>query len=341
MMNYNKKIFFIIFVTALVIVFSILVATTLRPNQKTPLSSLVTQADDSGSISGAPTIAAWVWQSPEEMESNIDSIMSFAKKEGINNLYIYVDEYIDIYEMPQGSQREARMSAFQNALKDVVQRAKENNISIHALSGAPSYSYDSHSYIPPILVSYIFQFNQENPDLKISGIQFDIEFYDDPRFFGSVKEYTDDYIKLVSDLSKMTSRLNLQYNDNVRLGFVIPFWFDQSNQYFDSPILGSVLNALSSTSNPYLIIMAYRNFVNGQGGALDVSRTELQQASSTHVKIIIGQEVVQNKDTKITLFGDSKKEIKEHLAQIIDGAKSYPSFEGVTIHDLNAFMKVE
>ncbi len=340
MRTINHKTIFIIFVITALFFLSVTLVFLLRPHQQTPLTKLVNINGGTEKFKNAQTLAAWIWKSPTQIKPDLDSMITFAKKEDINTFYVYIDEYIDIYEMPNGPKKDSEMSRYMTDLKDVVIKATNNGIVVNALSGDTAYSYDSNSYIPPILIKHIFDFNKQNPQAKIQGIQFDIEFYEDPRFWGSPKEYTIEYINLVSDTAKLTNELNSTYKDNVRLGYVIPFWFDEPNQYTPEPILNVIISALSKTKNPYLIIMAYRNVVGGKGGSLDVSEKELQGANDTPVKIIIGQELTQNKETKITLFGKSKKEIKDNINQIIDGAKTNSSFEGISIHDLDAFMKV-
>ncbi len=335
-----SKLTFIIFVLLILGLLSFAVVIFLRPNQKTPLTNLIPMKDNSGKLIQTQTLAAWVWKSPTEIESDLTPLITFAKKEGINTLYVSIDEYIDIYEMPEGEEKDMKMEKYMATLKEVITKAKAEGITVHALSGNTAYSYDSHSYILPILVKHVFDFNQKNPESKLAGIQFDIEFYEDKRFWDSRQEYTDSYINVMTDTAKLINKLNGQYKDNVRLGLVIPFWFDEPNDYTSGPILKEVINSISKIQNSYLVVMAYRNTVDGKNGALDISEKELEEGDKSGVRIVIAQELVENKEAKISLFGKSKKEIKESLNQIIDGAKGHPSFEGVSINDIDAFMKV-
>ncbi|HLE48511.1 MAG TPA: hypothetical protein VI819_00550 [Patescibacteria group bacterium] len=347
MQRFQKIIIALGVITVLVIVFSIISSYFVRPNQKTQLSAVIPDINGGESEKllddqkNNYVIAAWIWKYPEDILKDFDNMIKFAKKEDINTLYVYIDNYVDIYELPESAEKIEKMNKYENSLQGVVQKAKKENISVQALSGFTAYSYDSHSYIPPIVVDHVFEFNQKHPNDKLDGIQFDIEFYEDSRFFGSQEEYVQSYLQLVSDMAKRVKNLNDQYQDNVQLGFVIPFWFDEVNEYLSKPIIKNLVTDLSVAQHPYLVIMAYRNIIEGDKGVLEISGSELQAANNTPVKIIIAQELVENKDTKITHFGESRVDIKKAFLKIIEGAKSNPSFAGISIHDLETFMKTK
>lgn len=312
----------------------------INPNQRTPIRKLVPNVNSQPvELQTDKVVAAWVWEYPTQVK-NYDNLIDQAKREGINTLYIYIDEYIDIYELPVGAVRAERLEKYNNVLISALTKAKEENISVHALSGNPAYGYDSHSYIPPILLEHIFEFNRQNPDTQFDGIQFDIEFYDDERFFDSTQEYMDFYLTMVDDIAQKTKQLNELYEDNLRLGWVIPFWFDDpNNDYMKEPIFGEIVESLSILENPYIVIMSYRNIVDGDDGVIAISEGEFKETKDTPVKIVIAQEVSPNEETKITHYGKTRNEIKNALKEILEKESKYANFEGVALHDLDAFLK--
>lgn len=325
-----------IILITLVIAISIVASTFLRPNRKTPITNIL-PAQSYVELPKDRTVAAWIWRYPTELNGDIAATVDFAASENINTLYVYIDEYVDIFEMPDGEPKTKKLAEYNDALRNIIGKAKEKNIKVHALSGNPNYGYDSHSYIPPILLEHVYEFNRDNPDTQFAGLQFDIEFYDDQRFFGGTEEYTQYFLDLVDSLAIKTQELDKEYSQSLRLGFVIPFWFDRPNDYFAKPILPSIINSLKRLPDPYLVVMAYRNEVDGDGGVMDIAKDELKAAEGTPVKVVIAQELVENKEKKITHFGKSRDAIKQDFVKIIDEAKAYSSFEGLSINELDAY----
>ncbi len=335
----TQKMIPIAILALIVLAFSLMAGYILKPNEQTPLKAILPTPAPQVFLPDGQVIGAWVWQYPSQLKKTIPEMISLAQAEKVNTLYINIDEYIDIYEMAEGKQKAEKLEEYFETIKNIIVSAKAKNIKVHALSGNPAYSYDSHEYIPPILLNHVFEFNRENPETQFDGIQFDIEFYEDSRFWGDASGYTQNYLKLLNTLTDLTVSQNKKLGQSLRLGFSIPFWFDKSNEYFDKPIFLDIVKTLSKLPDPYLVIMAYRNTIEGEGSVMSVASDELKAAEKTPVKIILGQEIVKNKDSKITHFGKSKDQIKTDLTLLINTAKIYSSFEGIAIHDLDALTK--
>lgn len=343
-MSRLQQITFSISILAIIIIVIALAASELfLPNRKTPIKKLAPNLTESKNPikPTEKTVAAWVWEYPSEID-DVDQLVSESKDEGLNTLYIYIDEYIDIYELEDAQERDVRMNKYLQKINEILTKSRENNIVVHALSGYTAYSYDSHSYIPLLLVEHVFEFNRQYPEIKFSGIQFDIEFYDDEAFFNNPSQNIENYLNLISNITTKVETLNRENNDNISLGFVIPFWFDTPpSDYFSEPILEKVINRLSVIENSYIVVMAYRDFIEGEGGVMDISNTELKATENTPTKVIIAQEIVENQEEKITHFGKSKNEINDALNTIIDKGSEYQSFGGVSIHDMSALRQLD
>jgi hypothetical protein len=335
--NKLQKITVIIFTLGcLVLALSLTASTIFQPNRETPVKKLLPTPTSTVEIKGAPVVATWVWKSPTEINGDAASLLEFAAEQKINTVYLYIDEYIDIYETSDKKAKEIKMADYEEALKHIISEAQSRGITIHAMAGNSNYSYDSHEYIPPIIIEHVYEFNKKNPGTPLAGIQFDIEFYDNKKFFQDIPSYTASYLKLVDNSAKQVASLNKKYNQNLQLGFVIPFWFDGQNDYFEKPILPNVIESLSKTDGGYVVVMAYRNNVKD---VLEVSMTELDAADKAGIKVLIAQEVAKNTDQKITYYGMARDEIKSTFNQIIGLSSAHPSFVGICIHDLTAFME--
>src|SRR3989304_10359858 len=104
MQRFQKIIIALGVITVLVIVFSIISSYFVRPNQKTQLSAVIPDINGGESEKllddqkNNYVIAAWIWKYPEDILKDFDNMIKFAKKEDINTLYVYIDNYVDIYE---------------------------------------------------------------------------------------------------------------------------------------------------------------------------------------------------------------------------------------------------
>ncbi len=335
----TQKVIPIAILALIVLAFSLVAGNVLKPNEQTPLKAILPSPEPKVFLPEGQVIGAWVWQYPSQLKNSFPGMISLAQAEKVNTFYVNIDEYVDIYEMAEGKLKAEKLEEYLLTIKNIITEAKAKNIKVHALSGNPAYSYDSHEYIPPILLNHVFEFNRENPEIKFEGIQFDIEFYEDSRFWGDAGGYTQNYLKLINTLTDLTISQNKKLGQNVRLGISVPFWFDKPNDYFEKPIFSDIVTTLSKLPDAYLVIMAYRNTIEGEGSVMSVAVDELKITEKTPVKIILGQEIMKNKDTKITHFGKSKDQIKTDLILLINTAKIYSSFEGIAIHDLDTLIK--
>lgn len=286
------------------------------------------------------SISSWVWDSPSKFAPEADTKLDFAEKEGVSDLYLYVDDYIDLYELPDSVQKEEKIADFDNAVKEIIGKANKRNIHIYALSGNSNWAFDSHSYIPPIILKHVYYFNKENPGTTLKGIIFDIEFYNDKYFTEDTIYNTKSYLNLVSDLAKQTLQSNKVYNQQVELGFALPFWTDQASELVPTPLTLNVIDILNSVPKSKIVIMAYRNTIFGDDGVLAITQDKLNYADSKSVDIIIGQEIRDVDEKNVSLFGKNKSEIIQYVFDIAQNLINHKSFAGIAIHDFTAFQKL-
>lgn len=319
----------------LVIAIAVTIGTLVAPNQATPLRKVLPKPASKTEIDGkGKSVAAWIWEYPTKIVGEIGPLLEFAESEKINTIYLYVDEYVDIYEMTDEAEKTRKMAKYLEALQTILSEAKKRNLSVHAMMGNTNYSYDSHSYIPPLVIDHVYDFNDKNQELSFDGIQFDVEFYDNDQFFRSTNEYTDSFLQLVTDSVTQVGKLNGKYNQQLKLGIVIPFWFDKPNDYFGDPIYPDILQSLSSLEGSYLVIMAYRNKLEA---VMEISKEELVAAQTAGVEIVVAQELSKNTEETITHFGKSRDQIKQFLNQLLQAGSEYSSFAGIGLHDLDAY----
>ena len=101
-----------------------------------------------------------------------------------------------------------------------------------------------------------------------------------------------------------------------------------------------LLNILEKKENSSIIIMSYRNFAEGDDGSIEVSNNEMQTAKKGKydTKIIIAQETGDFPPPYITFHNTSKKYFDNELKKINNTFDDHPSFGGIAVHYVNAFL---
>jgi uncharacterized repeat protein (TIGR01451 family) len=95
---------------------------------------------------GSKTYGVWVWVSPIQMSTAyMDSIMTAAKANQFNTVYLTIDDYLDILALPNGATKTAQETSYSAALEKFVSLAHTNGISVYAEAGSRDWSEDPTS----------------------------------------------------------------------------------------------------------------------------------------------------------------------------------------------------
>jgi hypothetical protein len=294
----------------------------------------------------------WDWVSIKN--EDYSSFLSSLKSRGVNVVYLNIGDYVDLYEMEKGLERDEKIKKFSLKIRDYISQAKQNEIRVEALAGNEKWGNSSHRYLNKIVIDFVREFNLNNPEYAFSGIQFDIEPYNQKDFNNKnsriiFKEYLDTIEKIVSDFN------NLQKESpqigSLRLGFAIPHWFDGEEdrarkinwQGEEKYIFQHILNRLNRVQNGYLVIMAYRNFTEGEDGIVQHVQNEIKFAHSyiPRVKIIIGQETSDVKPKKITYFDKDFNSMVDELKKVGLTFENYSNFAGFAFNNANSFLELK
>jgi hypothetical protein len=323
----------LIFILAAILFFGLM--------QKTKGNPPETQNKEPVSFSSDSTVAAWVWKSPDSLtKAEVEELLSYAEKEKINTLYVDISKYLEIAEETNSKARRQKTDVFNQAVKTLLTKAKEHHISIEALGGGNNWANYSHEYIAPLLVDYVFNFNKENPEVRFSGIQFDIEFYSQEDFKNSRDSYTADFLRTVESLAQKIDEYNRKTGYNVKLGFAIPFWLDGPH---GGVSLDPLLDRLNKTKYSYVAVMAYRNSPSGRDGTISLVRGILDYTDNNakNVSVIVGQETDVGESPKTTFYYLSKRDLKKAVETITKSLKVYQTFSGIAIHHLYSYKNLK
>lgn len=291
-------------------------------------------------------IASWLWASPTEFNpKDLQDLMDFCKREKINTIYLRIDDYINITELENKNLRKQKEVEFNNAIQRFLEVANEYDIKIHALAGHPSWSEPSLSYIPVLLADYVIKFNKSKENtIKFDGIQFDIEFYNQENFKNNKDASLLEYLELINNLVGKISTHNKKSDHQLRFGLAIPYWFDKDENKVmwkgkDKQIAYHLIDILDQLPGSYLAIMAYRDSPRGKNGSINISKDEIiyAQNNTQNISIIVGQEVDNTEEKRISFFNKGKSYFKRAVIDIISEFSQYQVFKGIAVHDLLAY----
>lgn len=288
-------------------------------------------------------VAAWDWLPPSQYNLNeYSQKLSKLKDQNFNSVYIDVSEYVDIYE----SQDSNRLATFTKNIQDLLLNAQQNKIKIYAMGGAPQWVKEDYRYIPNLLLSFLFDFNNNN-QYKFSGIMFDIESYN---VEGAVISHIMvDYLNTINELGSSFEKLN--QDNNLEIGFAVPFWLDGTNREFSQLLWNGeskhitfhVLDILNNIRNSSIIVMDYRNYLDGEDGIINNISQEIAYIKdfAPNVSIIVGFETIQIEPAKITFHSKTKKDVIDAFNKVVERYNNGSVIKGVAIHTLDSFLELQ
>jgi hypothetical protein len=287
----------------------------------------------------------WVWTPTMRMTPEyMDSIISGAKADGVNVVYLSIDTYLDIFTMQKGVERENLRKEFGDKLADFIGRANHEGISVDAEAGWRNWAESDNTYKGFAIVSFVKNFNATHEN-KFRGFQYDIEPYLLDSYEKNKVSVLSNYVGLVDKTEYFIGTSTLKFS------VVIPDFYDEKDKITPkfsyngekNYTFKHLLNILDRRPDSSVIIMSYRNYANGDDGTIEISKNEIQTADrgAYDTKIIIAQETGDVSPPYITFFKTSKKYLLWEIGKINIAFNSYSNFGGIAIHYANAFLAME
>jgi hypothetical protein len=291
------------------------------------------------------TNAVWEWRNILGLSKSAPDTALYLKKHQINTVYLDISGALQ--NMNSQSKEE-----YNEALNTYISVLNSQKIRVFASGGDVTWSKPELRGAPIQLMDYVFEFNKNNDPVKFSGIEYDIESYNQEEFEPGT--FTDKSI-ILSELldtvdvlaSEFEAKLKNKPDPAMELGFAVPYWFDNQNKNIKSvrwkdktgPAIYHILDRLNTVQRANVVVMAYRNAARGNNGTIALSRTEVQYAQykASRVQVIVGQEVGDVEPEKITFFGKSKTEMSQEITWIEEQFANSPTYGGIAINDLQAY----
>ncbi|HSX06629.1 MAG TPA: hypothetical protein VLG92_02835 [Candidatus Saccharimonadia bacterium] len=299
-------------------------------------------------------VGVWDWIQPDHTTSEQDNTEAATlKQQGVTEVYVDISAYNDYDELTTAD-RQTKIAGFNHALATEVAALHSQGISAQALVGNKHWSDPDAVYIPLKLLNYAHDYNASvSPGEQLSGIQFDIEFYNDKEVYAdNHMQSTQDYLSMVQQLT--TLRTHLFGNSNFALGFAVPEVFSGRDTSFvpdvafngstAQPPLVHIAALLKSVPDSYIALMAYRNHATGDDGTIALAAASLHEIQDTgegKVSVLIGEETTEQTPAKITYFGSDKATLRTAVAQIQQAYQDSTVFKGVAIDDQLGFLRLK
>ncbi|HEY4509266.1 MAG TPA: hypothetical protein VJC13_03275 [Candidatus Paceibacterota bacterium] len=292
--------------------------------------------------SEGPENGTWLWTPILSITPQYrKTIISNAKNRGIKNIYISIDSYLDIYVMPDGSEKIAKKKAFDAVLAAFIQLANKNGISVDAEAGWRNWAEDGNTYKAFATVNYAIEFNK-NHQTKLRGFQYDVEPYLLDRYKKEKADVLVSFIKLVDQTVSQLSDSDLQFM------VVIPEFYDKSSgspKFVYKNVSGfaidHLLSVLDQREGSKIIIMSYRNWSLGEDSSVEISQDEIRTADSHQTKIVVAQETGDVMPSYVTFHNTSRAYLKSQTTNIQKAFAKNKSFGGLAVHYINAFMELK
>jgi len=290
-----------------------------------------------------PEKGTWLWTPTLNLTPAYwNPIIAGAKKNGIRTIYLSLDSYLDIYVMPDGSEKEQKKKDFDRILEQFISAAHKNNIAVDAEGGWRNWAEPWNSYKAFALLEHVQEFNASHAE-KFRGFQYDIEPYLLDSYLQNKATVLRNFVDLVNE-----TVAQMQGSD-LRFSVVIPDFYDgasgETPRFFYgwryTYAFNHLLNVLERRPGSSILVMAYRNFSKGPDGSIEISKDEIQTANDYHTKIVVAQETGDVPPPYITFAGTSPSYLTAQIRDIEKEFSHNKSYNGIALHYINSLLELK
>ncbi len=309
------------------------------------LSNAISSLNSRGQIltDGSLENGTWLWTPIKYLTPDyIEKIVSGAKNNGINVIYLSIDSFLDIFVMPEGEDKEKAKKDFDDNVKRFISEANKVGIRVDAEAGWQNWAEDGHLYKPGAILDYVISFNKKS-EYKFRGFQYDVEVYLLPEYKEDKNLVLSNFLNLVNETVTKLNSTDLHfsvvipdfYDDNTRETNVIKY--KGKNKY----TLDHLLSILERRRGSKIIVMSYRNTSQGEDGSIKISEDEVYTANNYSTKVVIAQETGDFPPSYITFFNTSKQKYDKEVSILKKAFENEPSFGGIAVHYINSFLELK
>lgn len=296
-------------------------------------------------VASSKEFGIWVWDSPKKMTTAYASeVIDVAQKNGFNVIYLTIDDYIPISQ-GGGTVKDKDTKDYMKALAVFIQTAKQAGIQVDVVGGSKDWSKPENRWKGYALIDFVKLYNNTYPNAPIRNLQYDVEPYLLADYDADKASILKEYVAFIDESARRMK--------NVPAGFsiVIPHFYDKEQNWTPAITYNGVeahtythlLRVLAQKNNTQVLVMAYRNFLDGQNGTEKISQEEIEEAGegNYHTKVIVAQETGDVSPAYVTFHDYPKVSLYDALSQIQTTFNKDRGFGGTAVHYLDSFMKLE
>ncbi|KAA8784533.1 hypothetical protein EC604_11825 [Paenibacillus amylolyticus] len=255
-----------------------------------------------------PVRGTWVWDTTQ-IRNNAQGILSFAKDNNINTIYLQMNRDIKIPEY-----------------KNFIRLARAQNIAVDIMDGRSAWGLSESREKIASFMDWIEAYQaQALANEKFAGIHLDIEPHVHPQWKINQASVITQWQGNVNYIVDRASRMKMPVAAD------LPFWLDNYK------IPGSTMAVSSWMIRKFdsITIMAYRDTA---AAIYNVAKDELIDAASVGKKISIAVETKQSKEGDfITFYEEGDAYMEEQLKLVEKMASAHTSFNGFSVHEYSSW----
>ncbi|OXM86277.1 hypothetical protein [Paenibacillus rigui] len=260
--------------------------------------------------------ATWIWNA-ERIAKEKDDIISFTKQNGINLIYLHID------------QKTVKREAYSSFIKE----ANAAGIQVDALAGDPLWSLAENQNSIKDYVSWVHDYNQSvKEEERFHGIHADIEFY-------ALADWNDNKDKIIKQwMTNMELFVSESRKDRkLKVSGDVPFWIHDITIPGSSESLNDwIINRLD-----HVTLMSYRDKAEGTNSILEIIQPIFNDARAKGKKVVVGVNLLKSSEGVGTTFQEEGlDEMKRQLSILQDKLGTNSLFAGIAIHDYESWREL-
>ncbi len=200
--------------------------------------------------------------------------------------------------------------------------AAAHGLQVHALAGDPSWAQENRDH----LLAWV---DRVVADGRFDGIVVDIEPYALPAW-----DHRRDGRRL-RDAYLETLELAAARAGGVEFRAVVPFWFDDPAYAHRKrgTLVERVIDAVDG-----IVVMAYRDQVDGPDGIVELSRFEVDASAAAGKTAVLTVEARDTGIDKVDFSEEGRGALDAALVAVRSAFAGHPGFGGTSIHDLTTYL---
>lgn len=300
------------------------------------------KSGNKSSVSEPAEAGTWLWTPILQITPAYQSsIIAGAKKNGVKNIYVSIDSYLDIFVMKNSPEKTKQKKLFSDTLENLVTAAHNAGMTVDAEGGWRNWAEEDNTYKAFAVVDFAMEFNKTHAE-KLRGFQYDVEPYLLDSYRKNKAEVLKNFVSLIN------GTVTLMQGSDLQLSIVIPEFYDNSGETPSFAYAGRtsdtvthLLDILEQKANSKLIVMSYRNYTIGEDGSIAISTDEIDDANNYNTKVVIAQETGAVTPSYVTFHNTSRKYYDTQVATIEKTFAHDKSFGGIATHYINAYLALK